>query len=92
MTRPYTPRHNGKMERYQRTLAEELLYAQEFASGDARTSAIAAWNIHYNSHRPHSEAGGHPPASWLRAGVTQRSALPQLVRPRRVARCWGKSH
>lgn len=63
-------RHNGKVERYQRILAEELLYAREFASEDARTSAIAVWNMHYNYHRPHSGSGGRPPASRLRAGVT----------------------
>jgi transposase len=69
-TKPYTPRHNGKVERYQRILAEELLYAREFDSEDARTSAIAVWNIHFNYHRPHSGAGGRPPASRLRDGVT----------------------
>jgi len=69
-TKPYTPRHNGKVERYQRILAEELLYAREFNSEDARSSAIAVWNIHYNYHRPHSGAGGQPPASRLRGGVT----------------------
>ncbi|WP_221585284.1 IS481 family transposase [Microbacterium sp. G2-8] len=69
-TKPYTPRHNGKVERYQRILAEELLYAREFNSEDARNSAIAVWNIHYNYHRPHSGAGGRPPASRLRGGVT----------------------
>jgi transposase InsO family protein len=69
-TKPYTPRHNGKVERYQRILAEELLYAREFTREDARSSAIAVWNIHYNSHRPHSGAGGRPPASRLRATVT----------------------
>lgn len=70
-TKPYTPRHNGKVERYQRILAEELLYAREFDSEDARTSAIAVWNIHFNYHRPHSGAGGRPPASRLRDGVTK---------------------
>lgn len=69
-TKPYTPRHNGKVERYQRILAEELLYAREFNSEDARTTAIAIWNIHYNYHRPHSGAGGRPPASRLQGGVT----------------------
>lgn len=69
-TKPYTPRHNGKVERYQRILAEELLYAREFNSEDARNSAIAVWNIHYNYHRPHSGTGGRPPASRLRGGVT----------------------
>ena len=69
-TKPYTPRHNGKVERYQRILAEELLYARAFTSEDARAAAIAVWNIHYSYHRPHSGAGGRPPASRLRAGVT----------------------
>lgn len=76
-TRPYTPRHNGKVERYQRILAEELLYAREFESEDARDTAIGIWNIHYNYHRPHSGAGGHPPASQLRAGVT--NVLPSYI-------------
>ncbi|OBJ95429.1 transposase [Mycolicibacterium fortuitum] len=69
-TKPYTPRHNGKVERYQRILTEELLYAREFNSEQARNSAIAVWNIHYNYHRPHSGAGGRPPATRLRGGVT----------------------
>lgn len=60
-TKPYTPRHNGKVERYQRILVEELLYARDFTSEDARSAAIAVWNIHYNYHRPHSGAGGQPP-------------------------------
>jgi len=58
------------VERYQRILAEELLYARDFTSEDARSAAIAVWNIHYNYHRPHSGAGGRPPASRHVAGVT----------------------
>ncbi|GAA1841786.1 hypothetical protein GCM10009813_00330 [Brevibacterium marinum] len=69
-TKPYTPRRNGKVERYQRILAEELLYARGFASEDARTAAIAVCNIHYNYHRSHSGASGQPPASRLQKGVT----------------------
>ncbi|HIW61734.1 MAG TPA: DDE-type integrase/transposase/recombinase, partial [Candidatus Stackebrandtia excrementipullorum] len=69
-TKPYTPRHNGKVERYQRILAEELLYARHFTSEEARSAAIAVWNIHYNYHRPHSGAEGQPPASRLSEGVT----------------------
>ncbi|MGB5938067.1 MAG: IS481 family transposase [Rhodanobacter sp.] len=60
---PYTPRHNGKIERYNRILAEELLYAQSWNSEDERRAAIETWNLHYNYHRPHSAAGGHPPAT-----------------------------
>jgi transposase InsO family protein len=36
-TKPYTPRHNGKAERYQRIMTEELLYAREYASEDERS-------------------------------------------------------
>jgi len=57
-TKPSTPRHNGKVERYQRILSEELLYAREFTSEDGRAAAICVWNIHYNYRRPHSGAGG----------------------------------
>jgi transposase len=68
--RPFTPRHNGKAERYQRILAEEVLYAREFSCEADRSTAIAVWNIHYNYHRPHSAAEGRPPASRLKTGVT----------------------
>jgi transposase len=76
-TRPFTPRHNGKVERYQRILAEELLYARQYVSEDHRSDAIAVWNIHYNYHRPHSAAGGRPPASKLTTGVT--NVLPSYT-------------
>ena len=61
--KPFTPRHNGKAERYQRIMADEVLYAREYTSEDERSAAIAVWNIHYNYHRPHSAAGGRTPAS-----------------------------
>jgi transposase InsO family protein len=69
-TKPYTPRHNGKAERYQRIMAEEVLYAREYRCEDERSAAIRIWNIHYNYHRPHSAADGQPPASRLKTGVT----------------------
>jgi transposase InsO family protein len=68
--RPHTPKHNGKVERYNRTLAEELLYARQWTSEAHRTAAIDVWNIHYNYHRPHTTAGDQPPASRLRTSVT----------------------
>src|SRR5665648_897435 len=68
--RAYTPRHNGKVERYNRTLAEELRYARVWTSEAERAAAITVWNIHYNYHRPHTAVGDQPPASRLHAGVT----------------------
>ncbi|WP_430335860.1 IS481 family transposase [Rhodococcus sp. ACT016] len=68
--RPYTPRHNGKVERYNRILAEEFLYAREWTSETQRSQALSVWNIHYNYHRPHTAAGNRPPATRLHTGVT----------------------
>ncbi|MBY8854007.1 integrase core domain-containing protein, partial [Saccharothrix sp. MB29] len=41
---PYTPRHNGKVERYQRILTEEFLYAHAWTSEQHRTDALQVWN------------------------------------------------
>ncbi len=71
---PYTPRHNGKIERYQRIMAEEFLYARTWTSEQQRTDALAVWNIHYNYHRPHTAAGNQPPATRLHTGVTNHVA------------------
>ena len=68
--RPFTPRHNGKVERYHRILAEEFLYARVWTSETQRAQAIPTWNVHYNYHRPHTAAGNQPPAQRLHAGVT----------------------
>lgn len=66
---PYTPRHNGKVERYNRIISEEFLYARTWTSEDQRSEAVKVWNVHYNYHRPHSAAAGEPPALRLRQGV-----------------------
>lgn len=68
--RPYTPRHNGKVERYNRILADELLYARLWTSEDQRADAIRTRNIHYNYRGDHTAVGNRPPASRLHAGVT----------------------
>ena len=61
--RPYTPRHNGKVERYQRILTDECLYARPYASENERREAIAVWVHHYDYHRPHTACGDQPPAT-----------------------------
>ena len=68
-TRPYTPRHNGKVERYNRILAEEFLYARTWTSEEQRAQALRIWNRHYNYHRPHGAHDGQPPASATPARV-----------------------
>ena len=68
-TRAYTPRHNGKIERYQRLMTDECLYARAYDSENERRDAIGVWNHHYNYHRPHTACGDQPPASRLQTSV-----------------------
>ena len=60
-TRPYTPRTNGKVERFNRTLLDEWAYVRAYTSEDARTAALDRWLHHYNHHRGHTALGGLPP-------------------------------
>jgi transposase InsO family protein len=60
---PRTPKRNGKVERYQQTLAREWAYGQRYRSSDARAAALPHWLAHYNRARPHSEIGNRPPIS-----------------------------
>src|SRR5665648_327695 len=85
--RPHTPRHNGKVERYNRTLAEELLYARVWTCEAERAAAITVWNIHYNYHRPHTAVGDQPPASRLHAGVTNVMSQNTYARSPRPVTC-----
>jgi transposase InsO family protein len=62
-TRPYTPRTNGKAERFIQTLLREWAYAIPYASSAQRTAALGRWLHYYNWHRRHSGLNGHPPIS-----------------------------
>lgn len=62
-TRPFSPWQNGKVERMNRTLAQEWQYARAWASEAERASALPAFIEHYNYDRPHSACGGLPPMS-----------------------------
>lgn len=63
---PRTPKRNGKVERYQQTLAREWAYGQRYRSSDARAAALPIWLEHYNMHRNHSSLGNRPPISRVR--------------------------
>jgi transposase InsO family protein len=60
-TPPYTPRVNGKVERFNRTLLEEWAYRRLYTSNRERTAALADWLHCYNYHRAHTALGGLPP-------------------------------
>jgi transposase InsO family protein len=57
-TRPYTPRTNGKAERFIQTALREWAYARPYASSSERCHAIEPWLHHYNHHRPHAGING----------------------------------
>jgi transposase InsO family protein len=65
-TRPYTPRTNGNVERYQQTLQREWAYALQYASSDARRASLPHWVRHYNEQRTHSALGNRPPIARVR--------------------------
>jgi transposase InsO family protein len=65
-TRPYTPRTNGKAERFIQTSLREWAYACPYASSQERRTALMPWLDHYNTERPHTALARHPPAARLR--------------------------
>lgn len=63
--RPYTPRTNGKAERFIQTALREWAYAKRYAHSAMRTEELPRWLHHYNWHRPHYSLQHKPPFSRL---------------------------
>ena len=64
-TRPYTPRTNGKAERFIQTLLREWAYAMPYATSQERRRALRPWVRYYNRERPHASLGYQPPLTRL---------------------------
>jgi transposase InsO family protein len=62
-TRPYTPRTNGKAERFIQTALREWAYVRHYLNSQERDQHLAPWLEHYNFHRPHGSLGYAPPIS-----------------------------
>ena len=67
-TRPYTPRTNGKAERFIQTALREWAYARAYNTSEQRGAYLPRWLHRYNWHRPHASLDYLPPVS--RLGLT----------------------
>src|SRR5260370_22723385 len=72
-TKPYTPKTNGKAERFVQTSLREWAYAQAYLTSDHRTQHLPVCLHRYNWHRPHSSLKSKPPIS--RLGLTEDNLL-----------------
>lgn len=69
-TRPYTPRTNGKAERFIQTALREWAYAKHWTNSEERDRHLQPWNDYYNHHRPHGSLNYKPPISRSEIGTT----------------------
>ena len=60
---PYTPRWNGKVERFIQTLQNEWAYSRTWPTSTARARSLQSFIRYYNRRRPHSSIGDRPPLS-----------------------------
>jgi transposase InsO family protein len=63
ITPPYTPRWNGKVERFHQTMQREWARGLRYRNSDTRNQALPHWLHYYNHRRPHSSLAGQPPIS-----------------------------
>jgi transposase InsO family protein len=72
-TKPYTPRTNGKAERFIQTALREWAYAKAYDTSLQRATELPRWIHRYNWHRPHGSLGAVPPIRTL--GLTGNNLL-----------------
>jgi len=66
-TRPYRPQTNGKVERFWRTLNEDLIDETTFESLEEFQEELAQYLLYYNQYRPHQGLDGQIPANVAKA-------------------------
>ena len=72
-TKPYTPKTNGKAERFIQTALREWAYAVAYPTSDSRAAQLPVWLHRYNWHRPHGSLKSLTPIS--RLGWTEDNLL-----------------
>jgi transposase InsO family protein len=74
-TRPYTPKTNGKAERFIQTSLREWAYAHAYAHSDQRSQRLPIFLHNYNWHRPHHSLKLRSPISRLRQPLNNLLSL-----------------
>lgn len=64
-TKPYTPKTNGKAERFIQTALREWAYARAYKTSEQRADEMPLWLHRYNWHRPHASLKAKTPISRL---------------------------
>jgi transposase InsO family protein len=72
-TRFYTPRTNGKAERFIQTAIREWAYARLYQNSAERSAQLEPWTHSYNWHRPHTSLNRSPPIA--RSGLDVNNLL-----------------
>jgi transposase InsO family protein len=72
-TKPYTPKTNGKAERFIQTTLREWAYAYAYETSRQRKQQLPTWLHHYNWHRPHAGIDDKTPIS--RLGLAKDNVL-----------------
>lgn len=65
-TKPYTPKTNGKIERFWKTLIEEFLEDSLFENEEDFKNEILGFIAYYNEHRAHSSLNGLTPLEFAK--------------------------
>lgn len=68
------PQSCGRLERFHRTLKEELIWQQEWQDLPEVGAAVAQWVRFYNEQRPHSALGYLAPLEFSKAAQPQNQA------------------
>jgi Integrase core domain len=65
-TQAYRPQTNGKVERFWKTLSEDLIIDTDFDSVEELKEELLQYMYYYNHERPHQAIGGKVPADMLK--------------------------
>src|SRR5215207_7842849 len=77
-TRPYTPKTNGKAERFIQTALREWAYARAYPDAGHQAAELPIWLHRYNWHRPHGSLESTPAHQSPRPHREQPVEAPQL--------------